>query len=117
MAVPFLAALLLAMRLDRGPIRPAADAAHPGFALRDETAAAGIRFVHRRSSFDPRIAGIEPHVAAVGASVSVADFDADGWPDLYFTNSRLGEPNALYRNRGPSTSSGQAAQFEDVAAA
>jgi hypothetical protein len=103
-----LAAILLAMRLDRGPSRAAADAAHPGFVLRDETAAAGIHFVHHRPTFDPKIASIEPHVAALGASVSVADFDGDGWPDLYFTNSRFGEPNALYRNKGDGT-------FEDVA--
>ena len=69
----------------------------------------GIHFVHHRPIFDPKIANIEPHVAALGASVSVADFDGDGWPDLYFTNSRFGEPNALYRNSGDGT-------FEDVAA-
>ncbi len=97
------------MRLDRGPSRAAADAAHPGFVLRDETAAAGIHFVHHRPTFDRKIASIEPHVAALGASVSVADFDDDGRPDLYFTNSRFGEPNALYRNKGNGT-------FEDVAA-
>jgi hypothetical protein len=108
-AVPFFAAIGLAIRLDRGPIRPPADAARPGFALHDETAAAGIHFVHRRPTFDRKIANIEPHVAAVGASVSVADFDGDGWPDLYFTNSRFGQPNALYRNKGDGT-------FEDVAA-
>src|ERR671923_1050048 len=100
MAVPFLAALLLAMRLNRGPILPPADAAHPRFVMRDETAEAGINFVHRRPSFDPKIANVEPHVAALGASVSVTDFDGDGWSDLYFTNSRFGEPNSLYRNRG-----------------
>jgi hypothetical protein len=109
MTAPFLGALLLAMRLDRGSGRSAADAAHPGFMLRDETAAAGIHFVHHRPTFDPQIAGIEPHVAALGASVSVADFDGNGWPDLYLTNSRFGEPNALYRNKGDGT-------FEDVAA-
>jgi hypothetical protein len=108
-AVPFLAALLLAMRLDHGPSRAAADGAHPGFVLHDETASAGIHFVHHRPTFDPKIAGIEPHVAALGASVSVTDFDGDGKPDLYFTNSRFGEPNALYRNKGDGT-------FEDVAA-
>jgi hypothetical protein len=107
LAVPFLAALLLAMRLNRGPSQTVANAARPGFVFRDETAAAGINFVHRRPSFDSKIAAIEPHVAALGASVSVADFDTDGWPDLYFTNSRFGEPNALYRNRGDGT-------FEEV---
>jgi hypothetical protein len=110
MAIPFVAALLIAARLDRGPFRSSADAAHPGFAFQDATAAAGIGFVHRRASFDPRIAGIEPHVAGVGAGVSVTDVDGDGWPDLYFTNSRFGAPNALYRNRGDGT-------FTDVAAA
>ncbi|MFL5639256.1 MAG: CRTAC1 family protein [Gemmatimonadaceae bacterium] len=109
-AIPFVGAILLAMKLDRGPDRAAADAAHPGFVLRDETAAAGVHFVHRRPNFDPKIAGIEPHVAALGASVSVADFDGDGRPDLYFTNSRFGERNALYHNRGDGT-------FEDVASA
>jgi hypothetical protein len=109
MAVPFLAAMLLAMRLNHRPSRASADAGQPGFVLRDETAAAGIHFVHRRPTFDPKIASIEPHVAALGASVSVADFDGDERPDLYFTNSRFGEPNALYRNRGDGT-------FEEVAA-
>ena len=110
MAVPFFAALLLAMRLDRGPIRSNTDAAHPGFLLRDETSAAGIHFVHHRPTFDPKIANVEPHVAALGASVAVTDFDGDGRPDLYFTNSEFGKPNALYHNKGDGT-------FEDVAAA
>ncbi|HET8656465.1 MAG TPA: CRTAC1 family protein [Longimicrobiaceae bacterium] len=107
-AVPFFAAIGLAVRLDHGPIRAPASAAHPGFSLHEATKAAGIDFVHRRPSFDPKIANIEPDVAGVGAGVSVTDFDGDGWPDLYFSNSRFGAPNALYRNRGDGT-------FEDVA--
>jgi len=77
--------------------------------MRDETAAAGINFVHHRPTFDSKIAGIEPHVAALGASVSVTDFNGDGKPDLYFTNSAFGQANALYRNKGDGT-------FEEVAA-
>jgi len=108
-AIPFVAAILAAVRLDSGPVLASADATRPGFALHYETAAAGIHFVHHRPTFDPKIANIEPHVAALGASVSVTDFDGDGWPDLYFNNSRFGEPNALYHNRGDGT-------FEEVAA-
>lgn len=107
-AVPFFGAIIAAVQIDRTPISTRSDVEHPGFALSDETAAAGIHFVHHRATFDPKIANIEPHVAAVGASVAVTDFDGDGWPDLYFTNSRFGEPNALYRNKGDGT-------FEDVA--
>jgi hypothetical protein len=109
MAVPFVACLGLAARWNREPLGTIADPGRPGFVLRDQTAAAGIRFLHRRPTFDPKLANVEPHVAAVGASVSVTDGDGDGWPDLYFTNSRFGEPNALYRNRGDGT-------FEEVAA-
>ena len=108
-AVPFFATIGLAIRLNEGPVRPPADVARPGFALRDETAAAGIHFVHQRATFDRKIANVEPHVAAVGASVAVTDVDGDGWPDLYFTSSRFGAANALYRNRRDGT-------FEDVAA-
>jgi enediyne biosynthesis protein E4 len=107
-AVPFFATIGLAIRLNEGPVRPPADVARPGFALRDETAAAGIHFVHQRATFDRKIANVEPHVAAVGASVAVTDVDGDGWPDLYFTSSRFGAANALYRNRRDGT-------FEDVA--
>lgn len=109
-AIPFFAAIALAMRLDRGPIRTLADGDRPGFALTEVSESLGIDFVHRRPSFDPLIANVEPHVAAVGAGVSVTDCDADGWPDLYFTSSRFGSPNALYRNRGDGT-------LEEIAAA
>jgi FAD/FMN-containing dehydrogenase len=72
------------MRLGGGPGRALADAAQPGFQMRDETAAAGIHFVHQRPTFDPKIAGIEPHVAALGASVSNANAQAVQAADIGF---------------------------------
>ena len=49
-----------------------------------------------------------PEVASMGAAVSIVDFDRDGWPDIYVTNSADGSKNALYRNLGDGT-------FKDVA--
>lgn len=109
-AIPFVGALGLAARLDQGAAAPRADAVRPGFTFRDATRESGLEFTHRRAQLDRRLANVEPHIAALGASVAVGDFDADGWPDLYLTSSRFGEPNALFRNRGDG-------RFENVAAA
>lgn len=90
-----------------GPSRSAALARY-GFVLHDVAESAGIRFTHRESVLDAKLTPIMPLVAAFGAAVSVVDFDRDGWPDLYVTNSAVGSRNALYRNRGDGS-------FEDVA--
>ncbi|MHC5212319.1 MAG: CRTAC1 family protein [Planctomycetota bacterium] len=92
------------------------EAARFGFRLREVASECGIDFRHHAPTLDPKIANVEPHVAALGASVSVADADGDGWPDLYVTNSAFGRPNALYRNRGDATADAPGS-FEDVAAA
>ena len=81
-----------------------------GFHLTDATAEAGIDFVHEKPKLDPVLDPIMPHLTALGASVSVTDFDNDGWQDLYVTRSRRGSSNALYRNQGDGT-------FADVAEA
>ena len=62
--------------------------------------ASGITFVHHEPTLNPKLGHLAPYIAALGASVSVADVNRDGWPDLYFTNSRFGYPNALYLNLG-----------------
>lgn len=79
-----------------------------GFRLRDVAKQGGVRFVHRGPTLDPRLDHIAPHVAGIGAAVSVTDYDNDGWSDLYFTSSRFGTPNGLYRNNYDGT-------FTDVA--
>lgn len=80
-----------------------------GVHYREVSDEVGIGFEHRSPELDPRLDHILPEVASVGASVAVADFDRDGFADLYVTNSAIGSANALYRNRGDGT-------FEDVAA-
>ena len=79
-----------------------------GFRLEESARALGIDFVHDAPTFDARLDHIMPQVASMGAAVAVADFDRDGWQDLYVTNSGENSLNRLYRNRGDGT-------FEDVA--
>ena len=70
---------------------------------------AGVNFVHQAPTLDHKLDHIMPQVASMGAAVSIVDFDRDGWPDIYATNSGEGSKNALYRNQQNGT-------FKDVAA-
>jgi hypothetical protein len=81
-----------------------------GFMLEEVGQTSGINFTHRAPKLDAKLNHIMPQVASMGASVSVVDFDRDGWQDLYVTNSGEDSQNALYRNNRDGT-------FTDVAAA
>ena len=72
--------------------------ARHGFYLKEVSHEAGIDFVHQGPTLDPKLAHIMPEVASMGASVSIVDFDRDGWPDIYVTDSKEGSKNRLYRN-------------------
>ncbi len=87
---------------------PATALARHGFYLQEVSHTAGIDFVHQAPKLDPRLDPIMPEVASMGASVSIVDFDRDGWPDLYVTDSAEGSHNRLYRNQHDGT-------FNDVA--
>jgi enediyne biosynthesis protein E4 len=88
---------------------PTAEAAKRyGFSLEEVAKASGIDFTHQTPTLDPKLDHIMPQVASMGAGVSVADFDRDGWLDLYLTNSGEGSKNRLYRNKGNGT-------FDEVA--
>ena len=79
-----------------------------GFHLQEVSQQAGVHFIHQAPTLDAKLAGIMPEVSSMGASVSIVDFDRDGWPDMYVTNSATGSPNHLYRNMHDGT-------FQDVA--
>jgi len=115
-AALFVGSLVAVVVLDRSTAATSAltagdpdAAARHGFVLRESAKRMGIDFVHRAPTFDSKLEHIMPQVAAMGASVAVADFDRDGWQDLYVTDSGEGSLNRLYRNKGDGT-------FEDVAA-
>jgi hypothetical protein len=104
--VVFAGAIFAVVALNRR--QPEAAGIRPAFFLQNVAAEAGVQFVHHAPTLDPKIANIAPLIAAMGASVSVTDVNDDGWPDLYFTNSRFGYANALYLNNRNGT-------FTDVA--
>ncbi|HZM00915.1 MAG TPA: CRTAC1 family protein [Planctomycetota bacterium] len=102
--------------LDRRPQSlVAAPDATVGFRLTEVAASAGLDFVHHPMRLDPRLANVEPHVAAMGAAVSVSDVNNDGWPDLFVTNSDFGQPNALFLNQADARE-GRTGTFRDIAA-
>src|SRR5271163_2812806 len=71
----------------------------------DITASTGIKFEHLSSPEQKYI------VESMGGGVALIDYDRDGWPDIYFTNSqnvemaRTGEKarSALYHNNHDGT--------------
>ena len=79
-----------------------------GFYLEEVSKDIGIDFTHQAPVLDHKLDRIMPLVAAMGAAVSIVDFDRDGLPDIYVINSAKGSKNALYRNMGDGT-------FKDVA--
>lgn len=79
-----------------------------GMVLTEAAAEAGIEFVHSRPQIDEKLNNIGPQIASMGASVSVVDFNNDGWNDFYVTDSGAGTFNRLYQNR-------QDGRFIDVA--
>ncbi|MBI4512679.1 MAG: CRTAC1 family protein [Gemmatimonadetes bacterium] len=110
LATPLVWRYLSARREDARTTVRAEDALRRyGLYLEEVARASGIDFTHQGPSLDPGLDHIMPMIASLGASVSIVDFDRDGWQDLYVTNSGEGSRNALYRNSG-------GGRFEDVAA-
>lgn len=109
LATPFVIKRTTAARdADRSKADANTALARHGFYLQEVSHAAGIDFMHQSPRLDPKLDPIMPEVASMGASVSIVDFDRDGWPDIYVTNSAIGSKNALYRNMHDGT-------FKDVA--
>ena len=82
-----------------GTLAPPAAIKKFGFYFEEVSKQSGVNFVHHSPKLDPQIDPILPQIASVGASVSVCDFDNDGWNDFYVTNSCFGYKNALFHNQ------------------
>lgn len=68
--------------------------------FQDVTAKAGIDFKHNNRSFKNVYGNIMEGYTSLGASVAVADYDGDGFEDLFLTDSEELGKNRLYRNKG-----------------
>jgi hypothetical protein len=68
---------------------------------------AGVRHIHHTRKFKGPNADVLGMFTSGGSSVAVADYDNDGWEDIFVTSSDEGQPNRLFRNRHDRT-------FEDV---
>jgi hypothetical protein len=83
--------------LPRAESRRPATAA-PRIQFIDVTAKAGIGFVHKSGASPEKYM-----VETFGSGVAWIDYDADGFPDLFFVNGAPGSSNALYRNNRDGT--------------
>ncbi len=64
----------------------------------DITKKAGVDKKHTNRDFDNPYAKIMAGYTALGASVAVADYDGDGFEDVYTTDSKAGGKNHLWHN-------------------
>ena len=66
----------------------------------DVAAQAGIQHRHSNRSFKNPYAEIMQGYTALGAAVAVADYNGDGFEDIFATDSQESGKNWLYRNNG-----------------
>jgi hypothetical protein len=108
LAAPIFLKRAPALRHAAGPDSKSAALSRYGFFLEEVAHSAGIEFVHHAPVLDSKLAPVMPEMASLGASVSIVDYDRDGWPDIYVVDSRDEGRNALYHNLRDGT-------FKDVA--
>jgi hypothetical protein len=112
-AAALLGTIVFTRRLQTTPDRvyetrpPAAILAAVPFRFVEEADRLGLRFDHRLYYPNPEAGSYLP-LMAFPPAIAVADFDGDGFMDVYVVQPEPGQPNRLFRNVGGD-------HFEDVA--
>lgn len=78
------------------------------FQMTDVAREAGVAVKHEGAKLKKSLAAVEKFIASSSASVAVADYDNDGWPDFFVNDSNAGTKNHLFHNNHDGT-------FTDVA--
>src|SRR6266516_2273440 len=81
----------------------------PSFRLQEISRRAGVAVTHQKVLLDHQLDNIMPWMASVGAAVAAADYNNDGFVDVFVSSSGRNAACHLYRNNGDGT-------FTDVAA-
>jgi hypothetical protein len=61
---------------------------------------AGVRHLHHTRRFKGKNGDVLRMFTSGGASVALADYDNDGFEDIFVTDSDTGQPNHLFHNNG-----------------
>lgn len=80
----------------------------PTIRLREVSQAAGVHVTHQKVQLDSKLDNIMPWMASIGAAVAAADFNNDGFIDLFVSSSGSNALCHLFRNNGDGT-------FTDIA--
>ncbi len=80
----------------------------PAFRLQELSHKAGVAVTHQKVLLDHQLDNIMPWMASVGAAVAAADYNNDGFIDVFVSSSGRNTPCHLFRNNHDGT-------FTDVA--
>mgnify|MGYP001793705923 CR=1 FL=1 len=105
---PVVFSVIFALLLVTGPAGAQAPAKASGAFFEDVTHRAGIIYRHHPRQFANPYTAIMQGYARLGSAVAVADYDGDGFEDIFVTDSCSDCKNHLYHNNGDFT-------FTDVA--